>query len=56
MKPKNLYRMMIGVLMIISGIISIIMMVGDPVSGTILVCAGLVLLFTGIAHHWKYDE
>jgi hypothetical protein len=56
MKPKNLYRIMIGVLMVISGIISIIMTVGDPIVGTILVCAGLTFLFTGIVRHRKFGD
>jgi uncharacterized membrane protein len=56
MKPKNLYRIMIGVLMVISGIISIIMTVGNPIVGTILVCAGLAFLFTGIVRHRKFGD
>ena len=56
MKPKNLYRIVIGVLMVISGIISIVMTVGDPIIGTIFVCAGLAFLFTGIVRHRKFGD
>jgi hypothetical protein len=51
MKPRNLYRIVIGALMIVSGIVSIALTAGEAVIGTILVVAGCAFLFTGIARH-----
>ncbi len=48
MKPRNLYRIIIGVLMIISGIASMILTAGEAIIGTILLAAGLAFLITGI--------
>jgi hypothetical protein len=42
--------------MVITGIISIIMTVGEPIVGTILICAGLIFLFTGIVRHRKFGD
>jgi hypothetical protein len=54
MKQRNLYRIVIGALMLISGLVSIIMTAGEVVIGTILLTAGLVFLITGISRHRKY--
>ena len=56
MKPRNLYRIIIGVLMLVSGIISIILNAGQAGIGTILVAAGIVFLITGISHHRKFGN
>jgi hypothetical protein len=52
-KPRNLYRIVIGALMIASGIVSIVLTPGEAVIGTILLVAGCAFLFTGIARHRK---
>ena len=44
MKPRNLYRIIIGALMLISGIVSIVLKAGQAVIGSILVAEGIVLL------------
>lgn len=56
MKPKNIYRIIIGILMIISGIASMILTSGEAIIGTILLVAGLVFLITGITRHWQYGD
>ena len=56
MKPRNLYRIIIGALMIISGIISIMLTEGEAGIGTMLLAAGLVFLITGVTHHRKYGD
>jgi hypothetical protein len=56
MKPRNLYRIIIGVLMLVTGIISIMLNAGQTGIGTILVAAGSVFLFTGISHHRKFGN
>jgi uncharacterized membrane protein len=53
MKPRNLYRIVIGALMIVSGIVSVALTAGEAVVGTILLVAGCAFLFTGIARHRK---
>ena len=44
MKPRNLYRIIIGVLMLVTGIISIVLNAGQTGIGSILVAAGTRLL------------
>lgn len=56
MKRRNLYRMIIGALMCVSGIISILLTEGEAIIGTILLCAGLAFLITGISRHRKYGD
>jgi len=56
MKPRNLYRIIIGVLMLVSGIISIVLNAGEAGIGTILVAAGIVFLITGISRHRKFGN
>ena len=53
MKPRNLYRIIIGALMITSGIISVLFTAGEAIIGTILFCAGFAFLITGIFRHRK---
>lgn len=55
-KQRNLYRIIIGALMLISGLVSIIMTGGEVVIGTILLTAGLVFLITGISRHRRYGD
>jgi hypothetical protein len=56
MKPRNLFRIIIGVLMLVSGIIAIVLIAGEAAMGTILVAAGIVFLITGISHHRKFGN
>lgn len=56
MKPRNFYRIIIGALMLISGIVSILLTAGEAIIGSILLCAGLAFLITGISRHRKYGD
>jgi len=56
MKSRNLYRIIIGILMIISGIASMIFTAGEAIIGTILLVAGLAFLITGITRHRQYGD
>lgn len=56
MKPRNLYRIVIGALMVISGIVSILLTAGEAVIGTMLLCAGIVFLITGISRNLRYGD
>jgi hypothetical protein len=56
MKLRNRYRITIGALMIISGLISMIMTSGEAVAGTILLVAGITFLLTGIIRHRTYGD
>ena len=56
MKPRNLFRIIIGGLMLVSGIISMMLNTGEAGIGTILVAAGIVFLITGISRHRKFGN
>jgi len=56
MTPRNFYRIIIGVLMVISALIAILLTEGEAIIGTILLCAGLAFLVTGISRHRKYGD
>lgn len=56
MKPRNFYRIIIGALMLISGIIFIVMTTGEAIIGTMLLAAGFAFLITGISRHRKYGD
>jgi hypothetical protein len=56
MKPRNFYRIVIGALMMISGIISMLMTSGEAIIGTILLSAGIAFFVTGITRHRKYGD
>jgi hypothetical protein len=56
MKPTNLYRIIIGVLMLASGIVSIVLTAGEAGIGSMLTAAGIVFLLTGIVNHRKYGD
>ncbi|HUH78561.1 MAG TPA: hypothetical protein VLY83_01560 [Methanoregula sp.] len=51
MRPRNLYRIIIGALMLVSGIVSILLTGNEAVVGVILLCPGLAFLITGIVRH-----
>jgi hypothetical protein len=56
MKPRNLYRIVIGVVMILSGIVSIQLNAGEAIISTMLLAAGFAFLITGISRHRKYGD
>jgi len=56
MKPRNMYRIIIGILMLTSGIISIVLTAGEAGIGSMLTAAGIVFLFTGVINHRKYGD
>jgi hypothetical protein len=56
MKPRNLYRIIIGALMAVSGFSVMILTSGEGVTGTILLVGGLAFLLAGISRHRKYGE
>jgi hypothetical protein len=56
MKPGTLYRIVIGVVMILSGIVSILLSAGEAIISTILLAAGFAFLITGISRHRKYGN
>jgi hypothetical protein len=56
MKQRNLYRIIIGLLMLISGIVSIVLAEGEAPLGSMLIAAGIVFLITGIVHNRKYGD
>lgn len=56
MKPRNMYRIIIGILMVAYGLAVLLMSGGDAVIGTVLLCAGLAFLITGVIRHRKYGD
>jgi uncharacterized membrane protein len=56
MKPRNLYRIIIGVVMITSGIVSLLLSAGEAIISTMLLAAGFAFLITGISRHSKYGD
>jgi hypothetical protein len=56
MKPRNLYRIVIGAVMILSGIVSVLLSAGEAVISTMLLAAGFAFLITGISRHRKYGD
>jgi hypothetical protein len=56
MKQRNLYRIIIGTLMAVSGLVSLVLAEGEAVTGPILLVAGLVFLITGIIRHIRDGE
>jgi hypothetical protein len=56
MKPRNLYRIIIGAVMILSGIVSILLTAVEAIISTMLLAAGFAFLITGISRHRKYGD
>jgi len=56
MKPRNMYRIIIGIVMVVYGLAFALMSGNDTIVGTVLVCAGLAFLVTGIIRHRKYGD
>jgi tellurite resistance protein TehA-like permease len=55
-KQRNLYRIIIGILMLLSGIAYMILTTGEVIIGTMLLAAGFAFLITGISRHRKYGD
>jgi hypothetical protein len=56
MKQRNLYRIIIGILMLISGLVSIVLASGVFVIGSLLLVAGIAFLVVGITRHFSDRE
>jgi hypothetical protein len=56
MKLRNIYRIIIGALMLISGIVTIVLTAGEANIGSMLIAAGIVFLITGISRHRRYGD
>ncbi len=56
MKTRNMYRIIIGLLMTASGFAVALLTEGEAVIGTIFLCAGLAFLLTGIVRHKKFGD
>ncbi len=56
MKPRNFYRIIIGALMVISGIVFMIITSGEAITGLILLVAGITFLLTGIIRNNRYGD
>lgn len=56
MRPRNLYRIIIGTMMTLGGGLTIVLTKGDTIAGSILLVAGLVFLITGTIRHHRYGD
>jgi hypothetical protein len=56
MKTRNMYRIIIGLLMLVSGLAVALLTEGEAIIGTIFLCAGLAFLLTGIVRHQRYGD
>lgn len=56
MKPRNLYRIIIGTLMLVSGLISSVFEPGGSIFSTILITGGCAFLAVGILRHRQYRD
>ena len=56
MKQRNLYRLVVGALMVISGLVSMILTAGEAIPGSMLLFAGCAFLAVGIVRHRQYGD
>jgi len=56
MSPRNFFRIIIGTLMVISGIVFLIITSGEAITGLILLVAGITFLLTGIIRNNRYGD
>lgn len=54
MKSGNLYRIVIGAVMIFSALLTLVITGGEAITGTLLLCTGLAFLITGIVRHRRF--
>jgi len=55
-KQRNLFRIIAGTLMLISGLVSVVLTSGEAIIGSIFLTAGLAFLITGIIRHRRYGD
>ena len=55
-KQRNLYRIIIGALMLVSGLISAVFEPGGFIFSTILIAGGCAFLTVGILRHRQYRD
>ena len=53
---RNLFRIIAGTLMLISGLVSIVLTSGEAIIGSIFLTAGIAFLITGIIRHRRYGD
>jgi hypothetical protein len=56
MKTRNLYRIIVGTLMTISGLLAILITGGEAIIGIILLSAGIAFVATGIIRERRYGD
>jgi len=56
MKTRNFYRIVVGILLILSGSLSVLMTPRDAIIGTVFLAGGFAFLITGISRHQKYGD
>jgi hypothetical protein len=56
MKQKNLYKSIAGVVIIAGGVITLVLIPGEPSLGTMLLAGGIAILVTSIINHRKYGD
>ena len=56
MKSRNIYRLIIGALMLISGVVFITMSPGESVIGSFLFFGGLAFFITGMIRQLRYGD
>ena len=55
-KQRNLYRIVIGALMIVSGLMGAVFEPGGSIISTILITGGCAFLAVGVIRHRRYGE
>jgi hypothetical protein len=56
MKTRNQYRIIVGILMTISGLLAILITGGEAIIGLILLSAGIAFIATGIIRERRYGD
>ncbi len=56
MKPRNLYRIIIGIILILAALGTILTSTGESIAGTLLLTAGIAFLVTGLLRHRRYGD
>jgi len=56
MKSGNIYRLIIGALMLISGVVFLTLSPSEPVIGSFLIFGGLAFFITGIIRQRRYKD
>jgi len=56
LRKRNLYRIIIGILMITSGFVTLVWASREAIIGTILLVAGLAFLVTGFVRYKRYGN